>query len=157
MWLILLAVVITAAAGFIAAAVWLSEDDSVGGRPRSAMAAFVEGCSGLSQTACAGLGAGMLERQRASAAPVACARVPRDPSLLPRRLACLGIDPGRVARTEPALLRRLVIGCRKCRSAERCARDLSGGAGEDWKTYCVNAVMLRMLAASMPAAGDHRG
>jgi hypothetical protein len=157
MWLVLLAVVVTAAICFIAAAVWLSQDESVGGRPGSAIAGFAEGCRGMSQTACAGLGAGMLERRGASAAPVACARVPRDPSLLPRRLARLGIDPGRIARTEPAVLRRLVIGCRKCRSAERCANDLSHSASEDWKTYCVNAATLRMLAASMPAAGGHRG
>src|SRR5262249_53329478 len=74
-----------------------------------------------------------------------------DATLLPRRMQALRIDPEALARDEPLMFQSLAIRCRRCPAPERCARDLERARGdplaEDWKDYCVNVALLRMLSA----------
>ena len=77
-------------------------------------------------------------------------RGPDEASLLPRRLAALGLDPDEIARLEPTLFRELHWHCTMCESKGRCAVDLAGDAiwGEQrdaWHDYCPNATTLRLL------------
>lgn len=78
---------------------------------------------------------------------------PDEATLLPRRMAVLGLDPDEVARLEPRAFRNLYWRCMSCQSPGRCARDLaddfafppSPGWRDDWQDYCPNAATLSAL------------
>jgi hypothetical protein len=78
-------------------------------------------------------------------------RGPDEASLLPRRLAELGLDPDEIARLEPALFRELHWHCTMCESKGGCAVDLAGDAAvspqppDAWRSYCPNAPALTLL------------
>lgn len=85
-------------------------------------------------------------------------------NLLERRMAVLNLDPGELARSEPALLRDLQRLCTTCPSPRRCARDLAQElarnpaepASRDWREYCPNATTLYMLS-TLKSCSDARG
>jgi hypothetical protein len=89
-------------------------------------------------------------------------RGPDEASLLPRRLADLGLDPDEIARLEPALFRDLHWRCTLCDSKGACAVDLAGDAvvGPDrndaWHDYCPNAAALRLLGEIRCNAGSKK-
>jgi hypothetical protein len=66
------------------------------------------------------------------------------PDPLARRMAALGLDLAMVARGEPDAFRDLRNLCAKCRSVDRCERDLlSDPAGP--MRYCPNSGLLNFL------------
>lgn len=68
--------------------------------------------------------------------------------LLPQRMAALGLDPGKLARTEPSKLSELAARCMACESSDPCEWDLrEHPANPEWQTYCPNAATLTALAA----------
>ncbi len=160
MWLFIIAVV--AAIGFVLAAALLAPQGGNAPRRtrRSLVADLLEGCRDLSKAACIAFEPKRRDpgERTGSDAAISDARRPepatpdlRDAVLLPRRMKALRIDPEELARNEPLLFRSLAIRCRQCASPERCARDLERAyedpIGEDWKDYCVNVALLRMLSA----------
>jgi hypothetical protein len=71
-------------------------------------------------------------------------KIPDTPVLLARRMAALDLDLAAVARSEPAVFRDLRDLCAKCRSLDRCERDmLSDPAGS--MRYCPNNGLLNFL------------
>lgn len=67
-------------------------------------------------------------------------------SLLPRRLAALGLDAEELARREPQVLRDLQRVCSLCESTGRCRRELNRDPDNPaWETYCPNVTTLRAL------------
>jgi hypothetical protein len=74
--------------------------------------------------------------------------------LLRRRMIAFGLDPDKLALSDPALLRHLQKCCAQCQSPENCALDLTRtSAGQpwqdpdDWRDYCENVLALEMLIA----------
>ena len=89
-------------------------------------------------------------------------RGPDEASLLPRRLAELGLDPDEIARLEPTLFRELHWHCTMCESKGGCAVDLAGDAvaqeerRDAWHDYCPNATSLRLLGEIPWYAGSKK-
>jgi hypothetical protein len=81
-------------------------------------------------------------------------RGPDEATLLPRRMAVLGLDPGEVARLEPRMFRSLYWRCTSCQSQGRCAWDLADDFAippsqdwrDGWQSYCPNAASLNSLS-----------
>jgi hypothetical protein len=70
--------------------------------------------------------------------------------LLYRRMKNLELDPGAIARAEPAILfQQLEARCRECASKDRCSHELAGSSnhGWMWNDYCPNPPMLNLLSA----------
>jgi hypothetical protein len=71
--------------------------------------------------------------------------------LLRRRMLILRVDPDRLYDSEPATFRELQKSCSACESHGRCVLDLARDAIDptrpDWRDYCPNAAMLKMLSA----------
>jgi Family of unknown function (DUF6455) len=160
MWLFIIAV--TAAIGFLLAATSLAPQGGNALRRRSnrrsLLADFRAGCRDLSRSARAAFEPRRNGGRAGSEAAIADARWPEPAitglhhaTLLPRRMQALRIDSEALARNEPLLFRHLALRCRQCASPERCARDLDRACAdaidEDWKDYCVNVALLRMLGA----------
>ena len=80
-------------------------------------------------------------------------RGPDEATLLPRRMAVLGLEPEEVARLEPRVFRTLYWRCTSCESQGRCAWDLADDfpvsappdRAHDWQDYCPNAETLVAL------------
>jgi len=69
-------------------------------------------------------------------------------TLLPKRMELAGLDPARLRRENPAVMRDLELTCMGCTQWRRCARDLAKGDGEDTiATYCCNSVSFGHHAA----------
>ena len=76
--------------------------------------------------------------------------------LLQQRMAALDLDPGEVARIEPAMFRDLQRVCSMCKAHRRCARDFAHGAPpRTWERYCPNTGTLAGLDR-MPWGGTAR-
>ena len=66
--------------------------------------------------------------------------------LLPKMMAALRLDPGAVARSEPAVYRDLQRVCAICDSKKRCARELAEeDAAASYEDFCPNALTLKAL------------
>jgi hypothetical protein len=75
-------------------------------------------------------------------------------TLLPQRLAGLGIDPKGLSAVNPALYRDLERLCAKCARAGRCQRDLAKGDAEaGLRDYCLNAYTIKSLLAHQGTGG----
>ena len=60
--------------------------------------------------------------------------------LMPERLRQLGLDPEFLRRDDTAVYRDLERVCARCKSSERCARDLAAGdVATGMRSYCSNA------------------
>jgi hypothetical protein len=78
---------------------------------------------------------------------------PEEATLLPRRMAALGLEPDEVARLEPRVFRGLSWRCMSCESPGQCAWDLADDFPltasqewrQDWQDYCPNAATLSWL------------
>jgi hypothetical protein len=80
------------------------------------------------------------------------ARRPESAELLLRRMSALKLDPSRVARSEPLVLRDLQRLCTMCQSKGRCVRDLATDpTSERWRDYCPNVTTLDALQAEQAA------
>jgi len=67
--------------------------------------------------------------------------------LLPQRIEMAGLDPARLWRETPTVMRDLELTCARCNRWRRCARDLAQGAcRNDVKDYCDNAGVIDTLA-----------
>jgi hypothetical protein len=70
--------------------------------------------------------------------------------LLYRRMRHLDLDPGAVARAEPAWFQQLEGRCRECASNDRCRHELAASPNHDgcwtWSDYCPNQPMLNLLS-----------
>jgi hypothetical protein len=74
--------------------------------------------------------------------------------LLRRRMMALGLDPDKVALSDPALLLHLRKCCALCKNPEDCSLDLARASTgqpwqgrDDWRDYCENVLALEMLVA----------
>jgi hypothetical protein len=74
--------------------------------------------------------------------------------LLRRRMIVLGLDPDKLALSDPTLLLHLRKCCALCRSPEDCALDLARASTgqswpdrDNWRDYCENVLTLEMLTA----------
>ena len=69
--------------------------------------------------------------------------------LLLMRMEALQLEPDEVRRIESGVFAELAGACAKCKSKDRCGRDLgpAGAVGLDWQSYCQNAATLSALAA----------
>ena len=80
--------------------------------------------------------------------------------LLRRRMAALHLEPGELARSEPATFAELQRLCTTCDSRGRCALDLadefSDPAWQAWRDYCPNAKTLSLLSALQGCRSDDR-
>jgi hypothetical protein len=73
--------------------------------------------------------------------------------LLRRRLSALGINPKRLTRAQPAVIRDLEKVCSLCGSKHRCAHDLANEPADPrWRKYCPNA---QTIDALEDAREDH--
>jgi hypothetical protein len=73
--------------------------------------------------------------------------------LLRRRLSALRINPKRLSRAQPAVMRDLEKVCSLCGSKHRCERDLAHGPVDPrWRDYCPNA---QTIDALEDAREDH--
>jgi hypothetical protein len=69
-----------------------------------------------------------------------------DADLLRDRLAALHLDPERIARESPVLMRELRRVCTMCDSKGRCTNDLMHDPNDPaWRDYCPNAETLEIL------------
>jgi hypothetical protein len=74
------------------------------------------------------------------------ARGPQSGAELPRLMQALSLDPDRVRRTHPALMRDMSVTCSGCAVAARCRRHLDQGHARLLHgLYCPNAETLREL------------
>jgi hypothetical protein len=71
--------------------------------------------------------------------------IPHAPAPLARRMAALGLDLATVARSEPDAFRDLRNLCAKCRSLDRCERDLRSDPASPMR-YCLNSGLLNFLS-----------
>jgi hypothetical protein len=77
---------------------------------------------------------------------------PHAPDLLERRMAALGLDPGKLVAAAPQRFHDLQRVCSFCEAQGRCLRDLAHDpAIPAWKDYCPNAKTL----LAIQAAGRH--
>jgi hypothetical protein len=72
------------------------------------------------------------------------AGVPHAPRPLARRMVARGLDLAAVARSEPGAFRDLRDRCAKCRSLERCVRDLQSDPTGPLP-YCPNGGLIDFL------------
>ena len=71
---------------------------------------------------------------------------PGSADLLKGMLPALGIDPARLAETDPLVMRDLQRLCVTCRNKNRCRRELDDfSASEHYHEFCPNAVTLDAL------------
>jgi hypothetical protein len=78
---------------------------------------------------------------------------PEEATLLPRRMAALGLEPDEVAHLEPRVFRGLSWRCVSCETPGQCAWDLADdfplAASPEWRQawqdYCPNAATLSWL------------
>ena len=70
--------------------------------------------------------------------------VPHAPDPLARRMAALGLDLVAVARSEPGAFGDLRDRCAKCRSLDRCVRDLACDPAGSLR-YCPNDDLINFL------------
>jgi hypothetical protein len=71
--------------------------------------------------------------------------------LLRRRLEAEHLDPGRISRAQPEVMRDMSRLCSLCRSDGRCARDLARDPDDPaWRRYCPNAETLDALRPAGP-------
>ncbi len=62
-------------------------------------------------------------------------------------MAARGLDAEQVAQSQPAMMRRLVRNCTRCRSTGRCRYALAqGAAAHEYSAYCANSEAFEMLA-----------
>jgi hypothetical protein len=163
MWTALFTIAIVAAIGFVLVAAWMSPQipNAVPDRKNrwSLMAEFAAGCRDFSRAACAafeptwsasGASSGPARKVGEAHLPSLAKIAVRDPTLLPRRMRLLRIDPDELARAEPLLFRQQAVRCGQCDSTEQCARDLVEASndpfGEDWRDYCPNASTLSTIS-----------
>lgn len=74
------------------------------------------------------------------------ARGPDAAKLLEKLLIKLDVDPGKLANTNPAIMRDLQRLCVFCGQKERCQHELKKGtAAEHFREYCPNAFTLDAL------------
>jgi hypothetical protein len=67
-------------------------------------------------------------------------------TLLPRRMAALGLDADTIARFDPDTFGSLRSVCARCKYHERCRWDLTRDyANPAWQEYCPNCATLREL------------
>jgi hypothetical protein len=63
-----------------------------------------------------------------------------DAGLLPRLLASIGLDAGRLSRQQPVTMRDMAIVCAGCAMTPRCRRELEREeAAANYRQYCANA------------------
>lgn len=68
---------------------------------------------------------------------------------LPRLLRALGVDPEKLASTDPGTMRSLQRICITCRHKRECRHDLAAGiAATHYYDYCPNAISLDALLHS---------
>jgi hypothetical protein len=172
MWIALFAITLAAAMCFTVAATLLQEKSRLVSRQsqralpnkknrRLIVTEFVRGCRDLSKTACAAFRPSWLDAVDVTGSPLSAQRprghLPdlmtggvRQAALLHRRMRSLLADSDDFARSEPLLFRQLEIRCSRCESTTRCACDLALNSidprNEDWRNYCPNAPMLKMLS-----------
>ncbi len=99
------------------------------------------------------MGVSALDLRAARDIRALAAHGPDEATLLPRRMATLGLDPDEVARLEPRVFRALSWRCTLCQSPGQCAWDLaddfpvpaSQELRQDWQDYCPNAATLSWL------------
>jgi hypothetical protein len=99
------------------------------------------------------MGIAVLDLRAASDIRALAAHGPDEATLLPRRMAALGLDPDEVARLEPRVFRSLYWRCTLCQDPGQCARDLADDYPvaplphwrQDWQDYCPNAATLNWL------------
>lgn len=71
---------------------------------------------------------------------------PGSANLLKEMLPALGIDPARLAETDPLIMRDLQRLCVTCRNKKRCRHELEAfSASEHYHEFCPNAVTLDAL------------
>lgn len=81
---------------------------------------------------------------------------PGSARLLGYMLTALGIDPKRLARTEPLVMRDLERLCASCSDKKRCRHDLEElSAAQHFHDYCPNAVTLDALATERSNQTSH--
>jgi hypothetical protein len=79
---------------------------------------------------------------------------PGPTTLLPKRLAGLGIDPQTLEAAQPALYRDLERVCAKCGNTRPCQRDLAtGDLAVGQQNYCLNAYTIKSLLADDAQGG----
>lgn len=77
--------------------------------------------------------------------------------LLKRWLHALGLDPGRIAKRDPAVARDLARCCALCSSKRRCARHLAHANRAAWESYCPNKPTLDALVADVAMHASNEG
>ena len=69
---------------------------------------------------------------------------------LPKLLRALGVDPRKLDRDDPAMMRDLQRLCISCNQKSRCERELAAGtAAGHFRDFCPNAISLEALLAAM--------
>jgi hypothetical protein len=114
------------------------------------------GCGGAPSARAGGNGIEEIARDVGLSASELCdlARKGRGASdLLRGRLSALHINPKRLSRAQPAVMRDLEKVCSLCGSKHRCAHDLANGPADPrWRKYCPNA---QTIDALEDAREDH--
>ena len=68
---------------------------------------------------------------------------------LPMLLRALGVDPGKLSRDDPAMMRDLQRLCITCGHKGQCEHELAAGtAAGSYKSFCPNAFSLETLLAA---------
>ncbi len=76
--------------------------------------------------------------------------------LLQQMLVALHVDPGNLAKANPAVLRDLQRLCISCANKTQCAHELDvGTAGEHFRDFCPNAFTLEALFSAKRPAKRH--
>lgn len=76
--------------------------------------------------------------------------------LLQKMLVALHVDPDKLAKANPAVLRDLQRLCISCSNKARCAHELDvGSAGEHFRDYCPNAFTLEALFSAKGRSQRH--
>jgi hypothetical protein len=69
---------------------------------------------------------------------------------LPKMLLALGVDPKKLASSDPPMMRDLQRLCIACAHKKRCEHELAAGtAGQNYRSFCPNAVSLDALLSGM--------
>lgn len=89
---------------------------------------------------------------------VLAGRWPNSADLLSRRMRQIQLDPERIVRAEPEVVRDLERVCTLCASKRRCGRDFARERSpSSWQAYCPNTMTLRALVAERPDGATMKG
>jgi hypothetical protein len=76
---------------------------------------------------------------------------PDDAKLMRRRMAALELDPERLARRQPGVMRDLERLCSICPTKKRCVKELAQDPDNPaWREHCLNALTLSALQSGAP-------